>query len=50
MDPATWICAILADLFASAKEREADRQRLQNQIDDLRSEIEALKSERDVDH
>jgi hypothetical protein len=51
VDPATWICAILADLFASSQEREKEREtdssgrpgeRLRQKVDELRDEIRRL--------
>ncbi len=47
MDLAIIICAILADIFASEKEREEERQALQSQIDDLRDELDELKGKDD---
>ena len=41
MDPATWICAVLADLLADFQEKEIAH--LQDELDELRDEVTQLR-------
>lgn len=45
MDPATWICGILADQFAESQQRQKEKERLEKGMGKLQDEIDKLRDE-----